>query len=339
MKVLIFSDLQATESAERLRANPTLPLQRWRVAQFLGRLVPLMDEHRVDAIWDLGDTLDDRSAIPVPTLQTVADMMECVAPDRAHSIKLVGNHEQHYKSTTVHSGALFRQWYRHVVDRPLTLNLDGVSVVCLPFPAPGDDLEAILTQAMNECQHETRILLGHLDVMGATYPSGGKIEKGLSQHWFGMFDLCLFGHVHKHQQLAPNAWYVGSPFQQDFTERDQPKYVAILDTTTRNLQWVEMMGFPRYRWIGVDDLDSLVLGEDRVQAILTSPEETQRFYAHPMASQVGAVYKYKEAAAVDAPDAEIGRPESYVERWTKLHPLSWMDQDELAAIGRDLLTL
>src|SRR5690606_28599986 len=138
---------------------------------------------------------------------------------------------------------------RHVVDRPMTLNFRDVSVVCLPFPAPTDNLEEILTRATEDCEHENRILLGHLDVMGATYPSGGQIERGLSQHWFGMFDLCLFGHVHSHQQLAPNAWYVGSPFQQDFTERDQRKFVAILDTATLKLEWVEMTGFPKYRWI------------------------------------------------------------------------------------------
>jgi predicted phosphodiesterase len=243
VKVVIYSDLQATESQERLRSDPNTPLQRWRVTTFYEKLVGIMEKHGASAVWDLGDTLDDRSEVPVQTIQAVTDMLDLVAPEHSASIKLVGNHEQHYKNAGVHSGGMFKKWFR-VFDRPQTVTVEtrnrAIDVCCLPFPSTTDDLDESVELLLSQCSHNNKVLLGHLDVQGALYPSGETISAGLKSTHLAEFDLCLFGHVHRHQQLAKNAWYVGSPFQQDFSERDQKKYVCILDLVTLSLEWEEI---------------------------------------------------------------------------------------------------
>lgn len=345
MKVVVYSDLQATESQEKLRSDPSTPLQRWRVTSFYEKLVGVMEKHGATAVWDLGDSLDDRSEVPVGTIQAVTDMLDLVSPERDVSIKLIGNHEQHYKNARVHSGGLFKKWF-NVFDRPHVVALDPynrnkwVDVACLPFPSTSDDLDASIEELLSQCTHDRKILLGHLDVQGALYPSGETISAGLNPTHLAEFDLCLFGHVHRHQQLASNAWYVGSPFQQDFSERDQKKYVCILDLNTLAMEWEEITGFPQYKYGVIENLSRLLVGEDRVHIVLQNESDAATYYAHPYHKDTTVSYGFSmkpvEQSVVE--HAKIGTQDYYLEQWVKRHALDSMDAAELLQIGRDILS-
>jgi len=80
---LVFSDLQAGEGSdsERLRANPAIPLQRWRVEQFYADLKTLYDRHGCKYLIDLGDTTDDRKSLPVPTIGAIMSGLNAIRPD------------------------------------------------------------------------------------------------------------------------------------------------------------------------------------------------------------------------------------------------------------------
>jgi hypothetical protein len=344
VKVVIYSDLQATESQEKLRSDPSMPLQRWRVTRFYEKLVGIMEKHRAHAVWDLGDTLDDRSEIPVQTIQAVTDMLDLAAPDPSKSFKLVGNHEQHYKNAGVHSGGMFKRWF-NVVDRPqvfiLETNRFALDVACLPFPSTEDNLDESIDFLASQCYgHRKKILLGHLDVQGAKYPSGETILAGLKSTHLSKFDLCLFGHVHKHQQLAENAWYVGSPFQQDFTERDQPKYVCILDLSTLELAWEELTDFPQYRYGTIENLSHLLAGEDRIHVVLKNEADAAAYYAHPFHKDATVSYAYAASNAAEATSASpsVGTQDYYLEEWIRRHPLDGVDAAELLQIGKDIIS-
>ena len=90
---LVFSDLQAGEGSdsERLRANPAIPLQRWRVEQFYADLKTLYDRHGCKYLIDLGDTTDDRKSLPVPTIGAIMSGLNAIRPDPKLSIKLIAS--------------------------------------------------------------------------------------------------------------------------------------------------------------------------------------------------------------------------------------------------------
>jgi len=72
------------------------------------------------------------------------------------------------------------------------------------------------------------VLLLHGMVRGCKMSQYRVAPKGLSID-FGQWKYAFAGHVHKHQKLGRNAWYVGSPFAHDWGEVNQPKgFMAVL---------------------------------------------------------------------------------------------------------------
>jgi DNA repair exonuclease SbcCD ATPase subunit len=67
------------------------------------------------------------------------------------------------------------------------------------------------------------ILLFHEMVRGSQLNVQVKAEDGITLPSSNQYVAAFGGHVHLHQQLARNVWYVGSPFAQDWGEANQPK--------------------------------------------------------------------------------------------------------------------
>jgi hypothetical protein len=316
-KALVVSDLQAAEGPERLRANPAVPLQRWRVQRCYADLAALFREHGCRYLIDLGDTTDDRHAVPVPTLTTVLAGLAEIRPDPLLSFKLIGNHEQALQRPDLHPGGAYRG-YHHVVDDRAVVLVGDVAVVAV---------------ACLRADGYRTLLLGHLQVNGAT--NRGHTLRGLD---LADVDLALLGHVHEPQEVRPNVHYVGSPFQQDFGELGQVKRVGLLDLETLGLRWLALPGrYPRYLKLTLPELESYgELGEDRVVVTLRSAAEAARFYAHPLARHVEPDYALAPEAGTAEP-ATWGDHGALLARYVREHPLPGVAEDELLAAGRELV--
>lgn len=292
MKVLVFSDLQATEGHERCRSNPAVPLQRWRVEKFFNDLLAIYEEKGCEALWDLGDLLDDRSSVPVPTIETVLAGLSKF-PKSPYNFKLIGNHEQYVRTTTVHAGRMFDPFFKVVSGRQVeSIDLGPWSRTVAMCAFPEDDSAAAEWVA----SHARRdgILIGHFQVSGCRMGSGQALN-GIPVSAVDRYGLALFGHVHLRQKVGQNAFYVGSPFQQDFGEADTAKYVAVVDLSTLEVEWVETSGFPSYKTVNLDGwMDRGP--EDRCKVVLQSPAEAAEFYACPDCGEAEPVYSYELAA-------------------------------------------
>lgn len=177
----------------------------------------------------------------------------------------------------------------HVVERPTVLYLEGNTVLeqpsetwpqtdcakifVLPFPARSimngkieglsieetnravsGALRTILTDFRAQIDDRVpNILLSHLTVIGATgaeNPEMSKYDPHLYPEDFEGFDYVALGHIHIHQQVAPNAWYAGSIDRNDFNEEGQKKgfitttfeggaaHVDFIETPSRDFQTV-----------------------------------------------------------------------------------------------------
>lgn len=251
----------------------------------------IYDEYRCDGLWDLGDTTDDRTAIPVPVIDLICDALEPFKD--GFNIKLVGNHEQWLRSPSVHAGKMFRHYF-NVVETTKIIPLENVNIACVSYH---DDTTAIV-DFLNQCpRHKPVIVLGHFQVVGCQMASGAAAT-GVPARALSFAYLSLLGHIHRAQEIACNIHYVGSPFQQHWGEATEPKRVLVIEFDGgrgEKMISVPMRGFPEYRQVSFSEFLERVRedSEDRYKVVLTSVEETERFYAHPLHVRASeAIYNY-----------------------------------------------
>lgn len=294
MRFIVYADVQATEGHERLFSNPAVPLQRKRVEDFYRTVAEIAKEEHIDGILDLGDTTDDRSSIPVPTLDSLLGLLDEMPCPKNHNFKLIGNHEQFVKSTAIHAGRLFERHFEVIPDRqvirfPSQGTGGPFTIIFCSYPADEDELDAWLRaqKVAGPC-----LFLGHFQVHGCTMSSGPSLS-GIKASSIRA-DLALLGHVHKPQSITDRIHYVGSPFQQDFGEAGEEKRIGIVDTDGMKITWITLDGFPEYRVLNAAEFFARdwTFSEDRLKVVLRTPEETTAFYAHPLSHRYEPVYNY-----------------------------------------------
>lgn len=333
MRLLVFSDLQATDGGEVCYHDPSVKLQDWRVKRFFEFLEKAHKERQCDGLVDLGDLTDDRSAIPVPTINTVCEGLSRFPTQ--NNFKLIGNHEQFTRSTEIHVGRLFEPFFA-VISRACIQRLGDLLVFLCPYPQRHDELAKWIEAKCQKYRNKRKILFGHFQVAGSITKSGTLLE-GISPDLLVPFELSLLGHVHKPQALGNNAHYVGSPFQQDWGEAGESKRVAILDTDSLQLEWIPVTGFPSYHTVSVAEFVEALendSGEDRFKVIVQSPDEAQIIYTHPQGTRAQPHYAYAaQEAEIDA-DPSRWTLDAVLKRWMKVNPWTVdITSEDMLAIG------
>jgi hypothetical protein len=340
-KAIVHADLQASEGAERLRANPAIPLQRWRVERLYADLATLMKEHGCRYLIDLGDTTDDRHAVPVPTLEAVFRGLATCHPRPLLSIKLIGNHEQALRANHLHPGGAYRTYHRVVADREVIIRGD-VATVAVAWPNNPTEISEWLDRTLRSLRDRgyRTLLLGHLQIHGVKV--NGLEWPG--EHLFDpeLVDLALLGHIHSPQSPHPNIHYVGSPFQQNYGESGQTKRVGMLDMDTLEIQWLALPSdYPRYLRLTMPELGTQQdLGEDRATITLRTVQEAEAFHHHPLAPLVEPDYALtpETPTLVEGDAPELGaNPKELLEAYVCRNPLPGVESADLLSTGYNLL--
>jgi DNA repair exonuclease SbcCD nuclease subunit len=326
MVALAYSDVQATTGHERLFADPSICLQEWRVQRFYEKLYEIYKDHHCEALFDLGDTTDDRSAIPLPTLDTILTGINRF-PHSSNNIKLIGNHEQFHKSTAIHSGKIYGHRFRVIQSREI-FKIGNTTVVAVSFPESDHELAIWLKEALAKRRASEKIIvIGHFQITGCVMNSGVSLV-GVPKNILEPANLVVLGHVHRGQSIG-NIHYIGSPFQQDFGESNESKRVAVIDTNAATIRWVEMTGFPEYKMLTFDQFLTLdPASEDRACVYIRSPAEAEKFFAHPLSSRiVEPVYQYDltpTTTTLEVKEHSV-TPQDTLTRYVKLNPPAEQD--------------
>ena len=335
VKLLVYSDLQADVSHEMCFNAPDVHLQIHRVRTFYRVLKEVFDAYRCDGLVDLGDTFDDRTSLHYRALDAVLEGLS-LFPASDLNIKLQGNHEQHLRDCSLDLRRLFEPRFTVVSQAEVIKLTEDTHFFCAAYPASDEALHGWLhAEAHRYREVPVRILLGHFQVVGSQMTSGSAVT-GIPAKALRPFTTVLLGHVHRPQTIGSNAHYVGSPFQQNFGEKNEAKRVAILDTESGAVDWQPLEGFPEYRVCDFQEFVRLARPEDehRYQVYVRSAEEAEQYYAHPLMNRAEAIYDYQIKPDTKTESLTALTLEAVMQRYATLHPAeSFATSDALLDYG------
>lgn len=259
MKIVLYSDLhagQTTEFSRQIDCNGRVVDSRLLDAISILRLVrETVKEHKADAVVFLGDFFHDRYILEVAVMQI---MREELGKSKVPSYFIQGNHDAYYDDpdAVTSLSALSGIKNVHVITEPC--EIDGL--VLLPYRKdPMKELRSLPV----DTKQKNRYLFAHLTPCGAKV-SGSELlsdipveESTPNGVLLGRFKRCFTGHIHKPQDIG--LWrVVGSPLQINRGERNEDKYIYVLDTTTDKLTKIPTKGkVPRFMDIRVEKVDEL----------------------------------------------------------------------------------
>lgn len=213
---------------------------------------PYLKENNIEYIFQLGDVFDRRKFVNYQTLRNARDYFFNPLDTNYKSWLLVGNHDTYYKNTNeVNSLDLLIREYNniHQVQHPYETSFDGVSILMVPWICSENYTEVMKAIEMSRSQ----ICIGHFEINGFEMHKGAMCDSGMDSSIFNKFDLVLSGHFHtRSKQGSIN--YVGTPYEMTWADCNDPKGFHILDTSTRELKFVESP-YRMYSRIFYDDVD------------------------------------------------------------------------------------
>jgi DNA repair exonuclease SbcCD nuclease subunit len=341
MRALVYADLQADLSSELLFSDPTQSLRLHCVKKFYAELSSLCAEHACDAVYDLGDTFDDRNALDYPSLNAVIGGLNGLKV-KGPNFRIIGNHDQFQKDGSVHNGCVLERFFHTVADRQIQAIGDCMAFF-VSYPADHAELTEWLLKEVKRFRGP-KILFGHFQAKGAFY-KGGTALTGIPLEALAPFNLVLLGHIHLPQSLSDRIHYVGSPFQQDWGEAQQTKRVGIVDTNTMTVEWVPLKGYPEYRSVDLAAFKQQAQAGDehRYRVTLNSQTEAEQFFALPNCNRAVARYNYTETSeAAEQAENHDWSFEGTCRRYLKTVPPNKvgidMSDDDMIAISAQMLS-
>lgn len=210
---------------------------------------PYLINNNINKIIHLGDVFDRRKYINFKTLQDFNEMF--MYPLYKHKIDLTvltGNHDVFYKNTNELNSLnlLLREGLHQSLD---IMDITHTRKFHNDFVANRHDFTKILLVPwINEenYQHTMEqinkfdgdIVLGHLELVGFSMHKGMNNQEGMNSNIFDKFDIVCSGHFH-HKSSKKNIHYLGCPYQITWADYDDPKGFHILDTDTKELEFIE----------------------------------------------------------------------------------------------------
>lgn len=199
---------------------------------------PYLKDNGIEHVIQLGDVFDRRKYINFFTLN---QSMDYFFDPLEHQVKrswlLVGNHDTYFKNTNdVNSPALLLNRYDniHAVTSPFETSFGGVPILFVPWIC--DDNQEEVQEAIKNTK--AQIVVGHFELDGFEMYRGSVHQGGMSSSVFEKFEMVLSGHFH-HRSTRGNIHYLGTPYEMTWSDYDDPKGFHILDTSTRELTFVE----------------------------------------------------------------------------------------------------
>lgn len=198
---------------------------------------PYCQKHAIKQIIHLGDYLDHRKYVNYKVLEH--SRKSFLTPLVKNGMKMTiipGNHDVYYNNTNELCGLseIMQQFQGavHLSMKPEIIRFGNLDIGMLPWINQGNYLESIkFIQTAG-----APILASHLELKGFAMIRGSNVTTtGMDPSLFSRYELVLSGHFHTKSNLGP-IHYLGSQYEQTWSDLEDQKYFHILDTDTRELE-------------------------------------------------------------------------------------------------------
>lgn len=215
---------------------------------------PELEKRGVQTILHGGDLFDRRKYINFFTL----DFAKTVFLNRLKEKNIemhivVGNHDVFYKNTNkINSLELLLKEYENIKvysDSIQDLVFDNCKIAMVPW-ITDDNKDLIFKQLKNT---SSTMVIGHFEIEGFLMNAGNVCKHGISPSIFNNFETVLSGHFHTPSKKS-NIEYIGAPYEMDWSDFNGKRGFYILDTLTKEMEFVENT-FKLHNVITFDDKD------------------------------------------------------------------------------------
>jgi DNA repair exonuclease SbcCD nuclease subunit/energy-coupling factor transporter ATP-binding protein EcfA2 len=205
--------------------------------QSLDELLAAAAKYKPAAIIHGGDMKDAYDPVACEVVKFAVRMTKRIREAGFRFIVLLGNHDR------ISQSAESKNWLdvlaaagAEVVTEPKVKIIAGAALAFVPYFG-GTGQERLIDATSGLLAKTTghsgpRILVLHAEIGGSVMDASGRLGKGPTPEdlHFDDFDAVFSGHIHRHQRLGHYAaWYIGSPFCQDWGEADAFKGHLLCD--------------------------------------------------------------------------------------------------------------
>lgn len=154
-----------------------------------------------------------------------------------------GNHDLSGKGETVVSALrpLEDIWNLHWIRFDQIKHLEKDDILFVPYSY---NLPSIIKQ------NKARVLISHFGLSEGILNSGMSIVSDISvKDLRGRYELVLLGHYHKPQEIIEpgfSLYYVGSPIQLDWGEKNDEKRFLVVDSDTLDVQSIPIQNYKKH---------------------------------------------------------------------------------------------
>lgn len=202
---------------------------------------PYLDAHNIKSCIHLGDVVDRRKYINFKTLNYLRnDVIGRLWEMGVDTHIIVGNHDTYYKNTNEvnsmvelfsTSDGMSEPW---IYEHPREMDFDGTKILMMPWINNGNYSECMEIIKKTDAQ----IMMGHLEISGFEMHHGLWCDSGMDAKLFNKFDMVFSGHFH-HKSTNGNITYLGNPYEIYWGDYDDPRGFHVLDTETRELEYIQ----------------------------------------------------------------------------------------------------
>lgn len=180
-------------------------------------------KYKPDAIVHCGDAKEAYNPLDTRVVQFWVRWTRIFVKTGFRFIVLKGNHDRISQSHESKNWLdILRAAGAETVSLPKVKTIGRIPVAFLPYT--GDKAQE-KKWAKELAATEAEVLFFHTEIRGGTLNSAGQVTIGYDPNELemGRYAACFGGHIHRHQRIGSNVWYVGSPFCQDWSEANDPK--------------------------------------------------------------------------------------------------------------------
>jgi DNA repair exonuclease SbcCD nuclease subunit len=255
MKIFMISDTHFG-----VHTNEFDKWQNMMESTFYNFVIPFLKKNvkKGDILIHLGDLFDNRTSIPIITLNKVEKILKEISNIIPIHI-MVGNHDLFNKGTNeVNSVRLFSYMSDNifVYEKTTTIDYNGLKLVLMPWVEKRADMILEIDKNFGDylfCHSDLNGCKMHLT--SAAHRNSDKINVGEFKKYKRVFS----GHVHI-RQIENNFEFIGSLYQMDRNDFGDQKGITVLDLSTESTEFYPNTYSPVFKKIYIrtqEDIESL----------------------------------------------------------------------------------